>query len=142
MKILPLFLALALMACTDRRDPPRGALHVIQNDPGGQIISAIADRKRLERWGGPIEIRGFCNSACTIFTTLPNACLAPDARIGFHSSNVNVEWVGNPQIAEYLRGGILNKFLTEWQFVPFTDMHRISAQDYVRLDPQTRLCAR
>lgn len=130
----------AVCACVDRRARPSNDVYVIKNDRGGQIISAEADRAMLERWGGPVRIEGYCNSACGIFVTLPNACLAHDARIGFHAANINVGEIGNPQIARHLRGGILQKFLSEWQFVPHDDLHRISAQEYVRLDPQTKIC--
>jgi hypothetical protein len=50
---------------------------------------------------------------------------------------VNVGFVGNPQMAKYLRGRIKQQFLAEWQFVPNTDIHLVSARDYVALDPQT-----
>ncbi|MBS1303862.1 hypothetical protein [Loktanella sp. SALINAS62] len=127
--------------CTDRRPAPRdGEVYVIARDGGGQIISAEADREMLRQWGGPVEIRGSCRSACVIFTTLPNACLGPKLRIGFHSSNVNRGFVGNEQIAKYLRGGIKERFVKEWQFVPNDDLVSIRAREYVKLDPQARIC--
>ena len=137
---LAIALFLALVGCVDRRERPNEGVYVIKNDRGGQIISAEADRALLETWGGPVRIEGYCNSACGIFTTLPNACLAPDARIGFHAANINVGEIGNAQIARHLRGGVLAKFLAEWQFVPHDDLHQISAAEYVRLDPQTKIC--
>jgi hypothetical protein len=30
-------------------------------------------------------IRGLCQSACTLFLTIRNACMAPNARFGFHA---------------------------------------------------------
>lgn len=130
--------ALVLASCTDRRPAPvRGEAYIIERDVGGQLISDEADCSMLKRWGGPVEIRDYCASAFVIFTTLPNVCIAPDAKIGFHSSDVNVGFVGNPQMAKYLRGRIKQQFLAEWQFVPNTDIHLVSARDYVALDPQT-----
>ncbi|MCB5199785.1 hypothetical protein SAMN05428995_102179 [Loktanella sp. DSM 29012] len=127
--------------CTDRRPKPQGnRTYVIEGDGGGQIISAEADREMLRQWGGPVEIRWYCNSSCVIFTTLPNACLGPHLKIGFHSADVNRGFVGNEQIAKYLRGGIKERFLREWQYVPNDDLYTIRARDYARLDPQVRIC--
>ena len=134
-------LLIILAACTDQRaGPVKGERYIISKDGGGQIISALSDRARLLLWAGPVEIRDYCASACVIFTTLPNACIDPAARIGFHSSTVNVGFVGNPQMARYMRGGVKERFLAEWQFVPPDQIHWISAQDYVTLDPKSRLC--
>lgn len=115
--------------------------HVIRNHKGGRIIVVEAQRRQLLNWGGPVRIEGFCNSACVILTTLPNACLAPKARIGFHSASINFGPVGNAQLARYLRNGVRQQFLEDWQFVPNDDLHRITAERYVALDPETRLCA-
>ncbi len=117
-------------------------VHIVRNHGGGRIISVEAQRRRLLDWGGPVEIRGFCNSACVILTTLPNACVAPRSRIGFHSSNINFGPVGNAQIARYLRGGVRKKFLEEWQFVPHSDIHHIWGERYAELDRQTKVCGR
>ncbi|MFO7804522.1 MAG: hypothetical protein R6V30_02480 [Paracoccaceae bacterium] len=132
-----------LVACTDRRDAPvAGETYVIRNDGGGQLISAEADRARLAAWGGPVRIEGKCNSACLMFATLPNACVAADARMGFHGSNVNVGPVGNQQMARYMRGEVRQRYLADWQHIPHDRIHIISGAEFARLDPQTRLCGR
>jgi len=115
-------------------------VYVIRNHRGGQIIAVEAERRRLLNWGGPVRIEGFCNSACAILATLPNACLTPRSRIGFHSANINFGPVGNAQVARYLRGGVKEKFLSEWQFVPHSDIHHIWGETFVSLDPEARLC--
>lgn len=132
---------MSLAACNDRRPLPRGDVYTIRNDGGGQLISAETDRAVLKLWGGRVEIEGYCNSACLMFTTLENACLDPDLTLGFHGANVNVGFVGNPQISKYLRNGVKTRFDEEWQFIPFTEIHRISAAEYVALDPETQLCS-
>ena len=144
MRMLAWFtLVCALTAsCTDRRPAPTDEPYIIRRDGGGQLISAEADRAMLLAWGGRVEIRGYCYSACIIFTTLPNACLGRGLSLGFHGSNVNVGPIGNQQMARYMRGGVKRKYLEEWQYIPPTDLHRISAQEYVQLDPRTKLCDR
>lgn len=141
MKMLTwLTLACSIVACTDRRPEPTSEPYIIRRDGGGQIISAEADRQMLLDWGGRVEIRGYCYSACIIFTTLPNACLGPNLKLGFHSSNVNVGPVGNQQLARYMRGGVRQRFLQEWQYIPPTEIHKITAEEYVALDPRTKIC--
>ena len=127
-------------ACTDRRPAPTVEPYVISRDGGGQLISAEADRARLVAWGGLVEIRGYCASACVIFTTMPNACVGPKARIGFHGSNVNLGPIGNQQMAKYLRGEAKQTYLDDWQFVPPTEMRWIMAAEYQKLDPDIKFC--
>lgn len=115
-------------------------VHVIRNHKGGRIIAVEAQRRALLDWGGPVRIEGFCNSACVILTSLPNACLSPNSKIGFHSANINFGPVGNRQIAGYLRNGVKSEFLEKWQFVPNTELFSITAQDFVRRDTETLLC--
>ena len=117
---------------------------VINNDKGGNVLAAINRRNRLEASGRPVEIRGYCRSACTMFITLPNACLAPDASVGFHAPRIPNTQVIPPIVDQLMgshyRNGILRKWNAEWRHS--LKMTRISARDYVALDPQTRLCPR
>ena len=135
--VLAMFLT---TACTDRRPAPTSEPYDILRDGGGQIISAEADRARLLAWGGQVRIREYCASSCVIFTTLPNACIGPSARIGFHGSNVNVGPIGNQQMAKYLRGEVKARYLAEWQHIPQTGMHWVKARDFVKLDPLVKIC--
>lgn len=132
-----------LAACNDRRASPRNDdPYIIKDDGGGQLISAEADRALLQFWGGKVEIHSTCASACTIFTTLPNACIMPDAKIGFHGSNINVGPIGNYQMSKYLRGAVRDRFEEEWKFIPTDQIHWVPARDYIQMDPQSRLCDR
>lgn len=141
-----IFYAAALVACaltpsaapaTERAKPI-----VITNDTGGQIADYIARRKQLAASGRKVVIRGKCNSACTILITLPNACLDPKATIGFHQPSTGGGSFGmpilNPLIGQYYRNGILDMWNRKWG--RSTKLTKISAKEYVRLDPQTRLC--
>lgn len=114
---------------------------VIRDNRGGNVMSAMTRRAELEASGRPVEIRGYCGSACTIFITMPRACLAPDATVGFHAPNFSgtdvISPVG-PLIASYYRNGVRQKYLSEWGKT--RTVTRITAREYVALDPQTRLC--
>ena len=121
---------------------PQGGPIVILNNRGGNVMEAIKYREKLARSGRPVEVRGYCRSACTIYITLPNACLGPGATVGFHAPRIPGTTIIPPIVdqlmAQYYRGGILRKWNSEWKYS--LKIQKISARQYVRLDPQTRLC--
>ena len=106
------------------------------------MLAAISRRDALAASGKPVEIRGYCRSACTIYITLPNACLGPGARVGFHAPRLPGTDIIPPLVdemmAQFYRNGILEKWNAEWR--SNLKMTVISAQEYKRLDPQVRLC--
>lgn len=115
---------------------------VILNNRGGNVLQAVQRRNQLARWGGPVEVRGYCGSACTLFITLPNACLDPLGSVGFHAPRIPGTTIipqGVDQImGSFYRNGIRQRWDAEWKHS--LDIKKISAAEYVRLDPQTRLC--
>lgn len=123
--------------------PQRAKPLVIHNNKGGNVLLAASRREQMAQSGRPVEIRGYCWSACTMFLTMPNACLAPDARVGFHAPRIPNTTIIPPIVdqimARYYRGKILEKWQSEWR--GSLKMHKMSAREYVALDPQTRLCA-
>lgn len=67
-----------------------GAALIIRNDPGGLLGARSAELRRLRASGQRVELRGSCYSACTMYLGLPNVCIAPGARLGFHGPS----WYG------------------------------------------------
>lgn len=57
----------------------------IHNDPGGFVIDYAKEANRLAKTGEKVIIDGKCYSACTLFLSLPNACVTLRSRLGFHS---------------------------------------------------------
>lgn len=116
---------------------------VIHNNRGGNVVQMIARRQELEASGRPVRITGKCNSACTMLITLPNACLAPDATVGFHAPRLPGTEIIPPIVdqlmAMHYRGGIRDRWNSEWRHS--LKIQSISAREYVALDPQTRLCS-
>ena len=114
----------------------------INDNRGGNVLQMVQRRSELERSGKTVRIRGYCRSACTILTTLPNACLGPHARIGFHAPRIPNTQIIPPYVDQimgnYYRGGIRDRWFGGWN--RSLEMQVISARDYVRLDPQTRIC--
>ena len=120
----------------------RGRFIDVENHRGGNVIRMVQLRDRLARSGKTVRIRGYCRSACTILTTLPNACLGGKARIGFHAPRIANTRIIPPLVDEimgsFYRNGIRDRWFAGWN--RSLKMQVISAQDYVRLDPQTRIC--
>ncbi|SNR40609.1 hypothetical protein EYF88_06885 [Paracoccus sediminis] len=120
----------------------RGRFIDVNNHRGGNVIQTVQLRERLARSGKTVRIRGYCRSACTILTTMPNACLFPDSRIGFHAPRIPNTRIIPPLVDEimgaFYRGGIRDRWFGGWN--RSLDMTVLSAREYVRLDPKTRLC--
>lgn len=66
--------------------PP--AIIQVEADPGGSIAARAAQIEQIRRSGAQVRIVGRCNSACTMYLGLPRSqvCVAPGARLGFHSA--------------------------------------------------------
>ncbi|RNF34950.1 hypothetical protein [Paracoccus methylarcula] len=120
----------------------RAKLIDVVNDKGGNVLEMVKLRERLARSGKRVRIRGYCRSACTMLITMPNACLGPYARIGFHAPRIPNTSIIPPYVDQimgsYYRNGIRQRWFGGWN--RSLNMTVISARDYVRLDPQTRIC--
>lgn len=120
---------------------------VIRNDYGGNVLEYQARRRELAE-ADRVEIRGRCDSACTIFLTLPNACVGPGATLGFHGARPKtgippVDLFLDMQIGQFYRAGVRETFLKEWRFRSGPrDLALVRARDLVKLDPGIRLCER
>lgn len=115
----------------------------IINDKGGNVMEMAQRRSKLARSGKQVRIRGYCRSACTMLVTLPNACIGPKARIGFHAPRIPNTTIIPPMVDQimgnYYRNGIRDRWYGGWN--RSLEMKVISAKEYVRLDPQTRICS-
>ena len=61
----------------------------VSNDGGGSIAARIRELDSIRNQGQKVEIRaGYCNSACTLYLGLPDTCVSPNARFGFHGPQV------------------------------------------------------
>jgi hypothetical protein len=120
----------------------RGRFIDVENHRGGNVLQMVQLRERLARSGKTVRIRGYCRSACTILTTLPNACLGGGARIGFHAPRIPNTQIIPPLVDQimgnYYRGAIRDRWFGGWN--RSLDMQIITARQYVRMDPQARIC--
>lgn len=145
-------LALTLIAALTAASPalskqPEGIVNQgrfidVWNNRGGNVLRMVQTRQDLAGSGKTVRIRGYCRSACTILTTMPNACIGPQARIGFHAPRIQGTQIIPPYVDQimgnFYRGGIRDRWFGGWNRA--SEMQVISARDYVRLDPQARIC--
>ncbi|MFC0199535.1 hypothetical protein [Paracoccus rhizosphaerae] len=114
----------------------------VWNNRGGNVLQMVQTRADLARSGRQVRIRGYCRSACTILTTMPNACLGPHARIGFHAPRIPNTQIIPPYVDQimgnFYRAGIRDRWFGGWN--RSMEMQIVSARDYVRMDPQARIC--
>lgn len=140
--IAPLAALFLAFAPDDVSAQQRGRFIDVTDNRGGNVVQMIRYREQLARSGKTVRIRGYCRSACTILTTLPNACLGPKARIGFHAPRLPGTQIIPPYVdqimGEYYRGGIRDRWFGGWN--RSMSMNVITAQEYVRLDPQAKIC--
>ena len=108
----------------------------ILRDTGGNPYEYAALHAELKASGRQVRLGG-CNSACTMLTSLPNACLIRGTRFGFHASNLNGRL--NALSAEYLTPVIRQHFLSTWG--KSREMTKLTAEEMVALDPALKLCS-
>jgi hypothetical protein len=138
-------LSLALLAGLCLSGMLRAEPVIIRNDGGGNITDYRARRDRLAQ-AAEVRIAGKCLSACTIFTTLPNACVGPNAKIGFHGTSPKsgipaVDYYLDMRMGEFYRGDVRRLYETKWRFLGGSDQfHVITGRELAKLDPKIRLC--
>lgn len=57
---------------------------VVRADAGGLLATRDREVDRLRASGERVELRGTCNSACTMYLGLENICIDRRASFGFH----------------------------------------------------------
>lgn len=141
-QLLVLILALGSVLPAQAEIVERNGRIFVNNDRGGNVMDMVQTRSRLENSGKPVWIRGYCRSACTMLITMRNACLYPRAEVGFHAPRIPNTTIIPPIVDQIMgntyRGGIRDRWYGGWN--RSLDMTVITAAEYVRLDPQTRIC--
>jgi hypothetical protein len=115
---------------------------VIKNNGGGNIQTFISKRAELAKSGKIVRIEGYCASACTIFYSLPNACMAKGSSLHFHGADSPIsagEGIANKRLARFYRAGIKEGFNTEWYKLS-KPMHKLTRAQVKELDPEIKFC--
>lgn len=77
-----IFWALALLLLSGAAEAKQYRV-IISNDDGGDPTVYLDRAKRRDLL---LELRGECNSACTMYLSNPRTCVHPDAILGFHAA--------------------------------------------------------
>lgn len=77
-------LALAMVPQVSAARSSEATPIIVAYDMGGSLQARQDRLRKMRRNGQPVEIRGQCYSACTMYLGLRNVCVAPDALLGFH----------------------------------------------------------
>ena len=79
--------ALGITLCIAVLGPTTSAQsRTIFSDGGGEVIRYALSAKRLHRRGHLVRFAGRCDSACTLYLSMPRrlTCISPGASFGFH----------------------------------------------------------
>lgn len=130
----------AILLCLALASPALADTATVRNDGGGNVSDYIRTRERLAKLDA-VRVEGKCYSACTIFTTLPNACVHPAAAIGFHGTTPRVpllqKWL-DMRLGRYYRGEVRRLYEATWR--KSLRLHVITGRELKRLDPKITLC--
>ena len=68
-------------------EPRKARQKVIVHDPGGQVIQYALKSKKMEKQGQEVRFAGRCDSACTLYLSMPKhlTCISPGASFLFHA---------------------------------------------------------
>lgn len=61
---------------------------IVHDDRGGLVGDYLQRVTRYRNGGLRVVIEGECASACTLLLSVPNHCVGPRARLGFHSPSM------------------------------------------------------
>jgi hypothetical protein len=95
---------------------------------GGRTGQFGQIRKQLAVTGQPFRVEGHCQSACTMFLKLKNACVDPNAELLFHAGE-------NPQATQRMLSsynGSLRSYLVANHSMETTSFTTISGRDIIR----------
>lgn len=138
--ILPAFPA-AVMAAALLLAPPLAA-EVIRHDMGGDLDRRVALVAQMRAAGTPVRIEGTCVSACTLYLGLPNACVAPEAELGFHGPRTNMPGIPLPHadferqtrvMAAHYPGPIRDWFMAEARLLTTASYYVLTGTEAIRM---------
>jgi hypothetical protein len=94
---------------------------------GGRTRDFAVDVERHRRSGEEFRISGHCQSACTMFLALRNACVEPSARLLFHAGKTPE---GTRRMINSYNSR-LRRYLIARRVMESPEFHTISGQDMI-----------
>lgn len=86
------------------------------------------DREAIAKTGKPFRIEGHCQSACTLFLKLKNACVDPNAELLFHAGGS----AHSTQVMLDAYNSKLRSYLTANHYMDTSQFHTISGRDMIQ----------
>ena len=104
----------------------------VGDDRGGFLNFYIEKTERFRRSGERVRIMGRCDSACTLYLSLPRVCVGPNARLGFHQAS---RPDGNPILLSYYPRPIRDWLDSVGGLPPFSSLVVLQGEALRRLVP-------
>lgn len=112
---------------------------VVRSDRGGYIGQRDQQINALRAQGARVELHGTCLSSCTMYLSLPNICIAPEATLGFHGPSLNGRPL-NPSdferwsniMAKHYPEPIRSWYMSEARYT-VSGYHRMSGEQLIRM---------
>lgn len=84
--------------------------------------------------GERFRIDSHCQSACTMFLSIRNVCVSPDATLLFHAGGTRASGVSPVYTQKMLNtyNGALRRYVTANHFMDTLDFHEISGGDIIK----------
>jgi hypothetical protein len=100
----------------------------------GQMPNFDAVVQQYNASGERFRIDSHCQSACTIFLSIRNVCITPNATLLFHSGGDMQRKIVNPRSTEHMLAAYkpaLRDYVMANHFMDTFEFHTISGQDMI-----------
>jgi hypothetical protein len=126
----------ALGACTGPAcaDGSVSALGMGMGARPGQMPRFDAVVQQYNASGARFRIDGHCQSACTIFLSIRNVCITPNASLLFHAGGDMQNNRINPNSTQHMLAAykpVLREYVMAKHFMDTFEFHTISGQDMI-----------
>lgn len=119
--------------------PMQAGAMTVTRDLGGSVRERIVQVQNLSQNGARVRIVGTCISACTLLLGVPDACVTPTARLGFHGPSTRKNGLPLPR-EEYERVSLQMARLYPPQIRNwFMTTARKTTGDYILISGQTAI---
>jgi hypothetical protein len=98
----------------------------------GQFLAVI---QQYNASGERFRIDGHCQSACTMFLSIRNVCVAPGATLLFHAGGNMQKGIVSPSTTQQMLStynASLQQYVTEHHFMDTFEFHPISGRDIIK----------
>ena len=112
------------------------ALHMGYGAPNRAVFEQfLAVIRQYNASGERFRIDGHCQSACTMFLSIRNVCIAPGATLLFHAGGSMQKGIINPSTTQEMLSkynAALRQYVTDNHYMDTFTFHPISGRDIVK----------